>query len=184
MGCFGDHKTDTDVSQLADADTSTTPEKERTPKDVLFLLLFLIMMGGMGYLSYYSTGAGDPYRYVNGSDSWGNVCGRNNSIIPGVPQSGKDHRERIYEFHMALSDIRNALNPLSYLKSSNKSAVICVKECPTEMIDCKDLLSKNGYNLSESVISNHVCTMPYDLILPHTDLINRCIPSQLIQVSA
>ena len=162
----------------------TAPEKELWPRDILFLIIFVLMLVGMGFLSKHSTGLGDPYRYINGSDSWGNVCGRKfNPNISGANLSGMDHSERRYEFHMGLSNIKTALNPISYLMSSKKPARICVSECPTTMMDCTKLLEQNGYhNLSDSAITRHICTMHFGLILPHTTLLNRCIPSQLIQV--
>ena len=140
------------------------------------------MIGVMIYVAYYSIGEGDPYRYLNGSDSWGNVCGRNNSPIVGVPLSGKDHTHRTFEFHMGFCNILTALNPLGYLMSKNKPAKICVEECPKTLIDCRDLVNASDYAIPQSYLDEHVCTMSYDLILPHTSLFNRCIPAQLLQV--
>jgi len=182
MGCCGENAVSAEVGDLGTKEGPTTPQKDRSPKDILFLILFVIMLGVMAYLCYYSTGAGDPYRYVNGTDSWGNVCGRNNSPIRGVPLSGRDNSHRSFAFHMGLSDIRTAMNPLGYLKSNQKPAVICVRECPKELIDCKDLLRQNNYNIAQPFLDQHACTMAYDLILPHTSLLNRCVPKQIVQV--
>ena len=171
-------------SKLGSDDSSKSPQKDRSPKDIFFLILFVLMLGAMAYLCYYSTGVGDPYRYVNGSDSWGNVCGRNNSPIGGVRLSGKDHSQRGFAFHMGLSNIKTAMNPLSYLRSNQKPAVICVRECPNDLIDCTELLTQNDYdNIPQTLLDEHICTMPFDLILPHISLLNRCIPKQVVQVS-
>lgn len=186
MGCCSEPEVRTEISQLATKDTPTTPEKERKPKDLLFLFLFILAMAGMGFLGYYSFNKGDPYRYLYGSDSWGNVCGRKeNPVINGVSQSGMDHSERKFEFHLGLTDIKTALNPISYLQSSEKPAVLCVKSCPVELVDCEDFLAVNGYslnNLSKEYVEKHICTMMYGTILAHKNILNRCIPSRLIQV--
>ena len=52
-------------------------------------LLFQFYTGYLGYLT------GDPYRLINGYDSFGNVCGRDNrKNITGAPLSGWDMSNR------------------------------------------------------------------------------------------
>lgn len=43
-----------------------------------------------GYVAYLGVTKGDPYRLLYGVDSWGNVCGRNNTPIENVSLSGLD----------------------------------------------------------------------------------------------
>lgn len=43
-----------------------------------------------GYVSYYGVSRGDPYRFIYGTDSWGNICNRDNEAIPEAPYSGKN----------------------------------------------------------------------------------------------
>ena len=185
MGCCNEQTTSR-ISVLATESTPTTPQRANKVQDVFFLMLFVLTMGGMACLCYYSVKNGDPYRYLYGKDSWGNVCRRKeNQVIEGVSLSGMDHSDRKFEFHMGLANVRTALNPLSYIKSNEKPAVFCVKECPTKMIKCRDFLIENGYNLStisDTLFNNHICTMLFQTILPHNTLFNRCVPSQLIQV--
>ncbi|XP_076816304.1 choline transporter-like protein 1 [Clavelina lepadiformis] len=183
MGCGSSSVSTTEVEAMPDEDTPTTPVRAKKVRDVFFLLLFLAALGGMGYLARYSMDNGDPGRYIKGIDSWGNVCGRNNTkTIPGAEYSGMDHTNNTFEFHTALSDLKLALNPLTYLTMDSPPAVICVSECPTTMMTCKQLLTSNGYNLNDTLVDRRVCTMPYGFILPHSSLINRCIPSLIAKI--
>lgn len=137
----------------------------------------------MGILANTSWGLGDVGRYLHGEDSWGNVCGRGkNREIDGVNQSGRNMSNNIYEFRMAFSDVRNALDPTNLLNGGGLAATICVSECPNALIECEQLLIYNGYDLNSDVIKNEVCTMTYGVILPHIAVVNRCIPSRLVQV--
>ncbi|CAK8692414.1 unnamed protein product [Clavelina lepadiformis] len=183
MGCGSSSISTTEVEAMPDENTPTTPVREKKVRNVFFLLLFLAALGGMGYLARYSMDNGDPARYIKGIDSWGNVCGRNNTkTIPGAEYSGMDHTKNTFEFHTALSDVELAFDPLTYLTMDNPPAVICVSECPATVMTCKQLLTRNGYNLNDTIVDRRVCTMPHDVILPHTPLINRCIPSQITKM--
>lgn len=163
---------------------SNVPEREDSIKDVPFLVIFGIFLYGFIYLSSYGFINGDPEIYMDGYDSWGNVCGKKlNPIIPGVPLSGRDQTNRTFVFHMGLSSLKTALAPFKYLRSNNKPAVICVEKCPESLTNCRDFLKNNGYLLSESFIEQHVCVMEFGLILKHFEFFNRCIPKQLVRVS-
>uniref|UniRef100_H2Z3L8 Choline transporter-like protein n=1 Tax=Ciona savignyi TaxID=51511 RepID=H2Z3L8_CIOSA len=178
MGCCGSKETM--VQRLSQNDEPATPIRAKKPRDLIFLLLFIGMLGGMGYLAQQSINKGDPSRYLYGVDSWGNVCGRKKNVpIPAVTTSGMDRSKHIYEFNMAFSDIKTAADPTRLLTGANGPAVLCVKECPARFIKCEELLANNSYQLEGSVVTERVCTMPYGWILPHVPVINRCVPAQL-----
>ena len=163
---------------------SSSPNDKRFVRDYPYLVLFGAGLYGLITLSTYGFTYGDPQIYMKGYDSWGNVCGKEkNRILPGVSLSGKNQSNNTFVFHMGLSNLNTALDPFKYIRSSNKPAVICVKECPKNITDCRDLLKDSGYLLPESFIKQHVCIMPFGLILSHFDFLKRCIPKQLLQVS-
>uniref|UniRef100_F6ZV03 Choline transporter-like protein n=1 Tax=Ciona intestinalis TaxID=7719 RepID=F6ZV03_CIOIN len=177
MGCC--ESKETPIQRISQNGKPAVPIRAKRPKDLLFLILYIAMLGGMGYIAFICIKNGDPSRYLHGVDSWGNICGKkNNEIIPGVNTSGLDRSNYTYELNMRL-----ALDPSSLLKTGSGAAVLCVKECPAKLIQCKQLLSDNTYNLSMNVINERICTMPYGWIPAHTHIFNRCVPLQLLQVS-
>jgi len=177
------HQSTSKMEVFPNAIVPTTPERKKHPRDLPFLILFALMLVGMLYLGSFSIQKGDVGRYIFGVDSWGNVCGREvNTPIPNATHSGLDHSKRPYEFQVVLSNMQMVLNPLDILLKTNAPATLCIKTCPRNATDCDRLLLDNGYNLSDIVIQERVCTMPFGLILPHHPLINRCIPSQIMQV--
>eukprot|EP00056_Hartaetosiga_gracilis_P005755 m.88547 g.88547 ORF g.88547 m.88547 type:complete len:688 (-) comp12269_c2_seq1:238-2301(-) len=117
MGCCGGSSA---VHPLKDGKLSPSPDMggKRKCTDVLFLLLFIVYCGGMGAIAYFSLNDGDPTRFLYGTDSFGNVCGRDNpvglinSTNSGLNMTG---RERVFFFN---SDNSDAL-------------VLCVEACPT-----------------------------------------------------
>jgi len=159
------------------------PEKEFKVKDIPALVIFaLILLGFLG-IGIYSLAKGDPIKYLKGYDSWGNVCGRmENTPIPGVDFSGRDLSANKYAFHVGLTEYENAVNPIKYYSMKKRSAVICVKECPTTMTNCDELARESGYiNISQEYVDNFICTSSPG-ILAHRPILNRCIPSQILQV--
>ena len=175
------------VSQIGseDVDRSEAPLRKRCITDPFFLFLFTLVIFGMIGLSSYSGKEGDPYRYYKGYDSWGNVCGRkDNAPIPGAEQSGKDLSNQTVVLPTGLSHPKILLNPIKLLDMFQKSAFICIRECPSSTIDCKKLLQQNNYSLPEEIIDKYVCVMPLGLVVPHQPFLHRCIPTLLVQVSS
>ncbi|XP_002124638.2 choline transporter-like protein 2 [Ciona intestinalis] len=181
MGCC--ESKETPIQRISQNGEPAVPIRAKRPRDLLFLILYIAMLGGMGYIAFICIKNGDPSRYLHGVDSWGNICGKkNNEIIPGVNTSGLDRLEYTYELRMSFSDMRLALDPSNLWKTGSGAAVLCVKECPVKLIQCKQLLSDNTYNLSMNVINERICTMSYGWIPAHTHIFNRCVPLQLLQV--
>lgn len=166
------------------AASSTAPERERKITDLTFLVLFVAVLGGLGYIAFVSITKGDPGRYIHGVDSWGNVCGRKlNSVFDGVQNSGMDRSNHTKELNLLLSDITLLLNPLKILSNESGTAVICVSHCPSETIsNCDNVLRDNGYIVTDPVIKSRLCHMPGGMLASHTSVLNRCVPSQLTGV--
>jgi len=164
------------------APVRSTPERKQVSRDLIFLLTFVAMLVGMGFLADFSIRKGDIQRYINGVDSWGNVCGReDNTALAGVVDSGKDQSGRQFVLHLAL-DINTLISMIGVFPQKSSSASLCVKKCPTSATNCGQLLADNGYNLAKNVVDRRVCTMPQDIILPHHPVLRFCIPSQLLKV--
>ncbi|XP_077966779.1 choline transporter-like protein 1 [Styela clava] len=185
MGCCGSKNAPV---VIRNDQGSTTPVRSRKCRDVFFLLFFIAALGGVGFVAYHSTRNGDPMRYINGVDSWGNVCGRkkNPPIIEdgntnsSVQNSGKDRSNHFYELNLFLSDISLLLNPENILSEGNTPIVLCVSECPNDTVtDCPDLLADNGYNVKRVVINRRACQMPGKKVFAHKAILNRCVPKQL-----
>ena len=100
----------------------------------------------------YSFWKGDPIKYLKGYDSWGNVCGQKENIpIPGVIFSEKEISANNHKFQMDLAEYENAIYPTKYFKMYTKQAVICVKDCPRNIANCKRLVEESGYtNIPQS----------------------------------
>ena len=160
------------------------PQREKRIKDIPILILFVFALGSLFYLASFAVKHGNPFRYYEGYDSWGNICGAKNDPIPNVKFSGRDQTSRNFAFHMGLSDFNNWKNPFTYLRSKEKPAVICVSECPTNITTCRELLQKNGYNkFTDAFIDANICVAPTGVILEHKKLLNRCVPQKVVQVS-
>ncbi|XP_046568947.1 choline transporter-like protein 2 [Haliotis rubra] len=192
MGCcasgneVSDLRESPTISQMAAEDYVVGVAKKRGCTDIFFLLLLLAFIGGMGYVSYLGVKDGDPYRLINGYDSWGNVCGRpNKNSITNSNQSGQDMTDRPYtffhdkeyfykkflpEFPDATFDLPPALanwhvgDPLV-----STDPIVCVAQCPaTTLLTSSSVASLCTYDGA---------TCPSLPVLPHKTLLNRCVPS-------
>jgi len=168
-------------------DNFVGPEKEYKVKDIPAIIVFLLILVGLFYIGVYSLKTGDPTRYLDGYDSWGNICGRKeNILIPGlIPDlTGKDLSANKYAFHMGLIEFENVVNPIKYFYQKHKSAVICVKECPQNITNCKELLRKSGYtHIPQDYVDEYICVSSPGIILTHTPVLSRCVPAQIVRVS-
>lgn len=174
---------------MPEEETSTTsPVRQRKCTDVFFLLLFVSSLIAAGYVvGEYAFVFGDPGRYINGVDSWGNVCGRkenqkiskvssvNESL---VKNSGLDRSSHTYELNFALSDFRNLAE--AAIGDANSSAALCVQSCPNVSTNCADLVRANGYDVDTEILSRRICQMPGGIVVSHQAILNRCIPEQFV----
>ncbi|OXB66189.1 hypothetical protein ASZ78_012988 [Callipepla squamata] len=66
------------------------PVISRKCTDPLWLFFFFLFWAGLMFVTGYAVMAGAAERLVLGYDSFGNICGRKNVPVKGVPLSGKD----------------------------------------------------------------------------------------------
>jgi len=104
--------------------------------DVLFLALFFGFCVGMFYIAGWCFDNGQPYRIVYGADSWGNVCGQDNTDIidkceeGGIEMCGLDMTERKHLFYSSVGAAgADALD-------NTQKVMICTNECPSAVVDC------------------------------------------------
>ena len=173
------------ISGLSNEVKPSTPMHKKSLQNKLYIQFFTIGLFALLSIGFYGVSTGDPLKFLYDYDSWGNICGKkNNPLIPGANLSGMDHSNRTFVLHMGVNNIRAALKPVTYKKSSHKPAVICIHECPTaKLTDCGNLLKDNGYtSLNNSFVDENICTMLFHIILPQITDFNRCIPIQVLQV--
>uniref|UniRef100_A0A8C2SP40 Choline transporter-like protein n=1 Tax=Coturnix japonica TaxID=93934 RepID=A0A8C2SP40_COTJA len=151
--------------------------------DPLWLLLFFLFWAGLMFITGYAVMAGAAERLVLGYDSFGNICGRKNVPVKGVPLSGKDMTNKKYVFFL------NSCSPeMQSLKINSVS--LCVSSCPQEQLnsleDLQSFARNNGsclcvYNLSISsyTLNPKAAELCPTLPVPPSKsfpLFNRCVP--------
>ncbi|XP_067121136.1 choline transporter-like protein 1 [Centruroides vittatus] len=101
MGCCGEDKRVHSSSVNGrwvppDLESFEGPTKDRQCTDIIFLILFVVFCIFLIIVLGVAVGIGDPYRLLYGYDNYGNVCGRNNTKIKDVSDSGKDMTDKPY----------------------------------------------------------------------------------------
>ena len=194
MGCcFGKDKGE----QPPDWDV----KKERKCTDVFCLVLFVLYIGAMAACSIYGITLGGAERLLYGMDSYGNICGQQNSKpdlnTPPHRFNGLDMSDRPYVLFFDFASELVELDPNND-KGSSYSREICVKECPLDITSSEDiynsyvntgnLLCAVNYDFQESdfdatVLKRHTTSKDGPcpaLPLGDTKMIfNRCIPTSL-----
>ncbi|KAK6180571.1 hypothetical protein SNE40_012702 [Patella caerulea] len=168
------------------------PVKDRTCRDVLFLVLFICFIGGMCYVSYLGFISGNPNRLIYGTDSWGNVCSQNNDKIPGSNLSGQDMGQRPVIFYYD-KDFLKDISSGNYLTSSSVS--VCVSTCPnstlTTVQHLQDFATTYDSRLCQYDVQisqyysgdvNGTGTCPPLPVEATTEIFHRCIPNSLTSV--
>ncbi|XP_038057482.1 choline transporter-like protein 1 isoform X1 [Patiria miniata] len=164
------------------------PLDDRSCRDVICLFLFLAFWVGMGYIAVVSIMDGQPERIIFGADSYGNVCGKNNGLIPGVNLSGQNLIDRPYVF---------TFNPESIINPATPTKMLCVSECPdvallikndiTELAENRSIFLCD-YNLEPSDYAaaqqGHLAACPGTPLDASTAIFNRCIPSSAIGIAS
>ncbi|XP_041359407.1 choline transporter-like protein 1 isoform X2 [Gigantopelta aegis] len=193
MGCcgaYGEAVQPTRVTKLVD-DKFDGPLKNRECRDVFFLLLFLVFLGGMGYLTYRSASLGSPNHLLYGTDSWGNVCNQENDVIPGSNMSGQDTTglRNLFYFKKDYLKAVSSGDPLA-----SQSVTICVQSCPNVAITsdaelkafaenpngaklCEYGLVVSSYSSGDASGTGQCPPLPVD---QQTTVFNRCIPTSLL----
>eukprot|EP00076_Gallus_gallus_P024143 XP_015146213.1 choline transporter-like protein 3 isoform X2 [Gallus gallus] len=159
------------------------PVVSRKCTDPLWLLLFFLFWAGLMFVTGYAVMAGAAERLVLGYDSFGNICGRKNVPVKGVPLSGRDMTNKKYVFFL------NSCSP--EMQSPKISSVsLCVSSCPQEQLnsleDLQSFARNNGsclcvYNLSISsyTLNPKAAELCPTLPVPPSKsfpLFNRCVP--------
>lgn len=143
-------------------DVGPLKDKGRSCTDVICLLIYAAFIAGMGILAVYALIWGNPYRIINGYDSWGNICGKDNagSKNENVSKSGRDMTDLPYlmYFDPFLMIPAGYASEIIDTGSENKEMglMICVKECPkstiamaTRMNKYKEYYDNNNQSLCE-----------------------------------
>ncbi|XP_062973734.1 choline transporter-like protein 3 [Elgaria multicarinata webbii] len=151
--------------------------------DTLWLIIFFVFWAGLMFITGYAIMAGAAERLIFGYDSYGNVCGRQNTPVAGAPLSGQDMRNKKFVFFLNSCGLE-----IKDLKVN--SVALCVPSCPQEQLNSLEdiqLFAKNNdsclcvYNLNatsctHSPKATELCPalpVPPSLSFP---LFNRCVP--------
>ncbi|CAL4240544.1 unnamed protein product, partial [Meganyctiphanes norvegica] len=92
-----------------------------------FKVLYVLFQASHIFIAAFALVFGDPLRLVNGYDSFGNVCGSDNSELAlenheGLHFYGYDATDLKYVFFFNVSNLEESLK-------------LCVKECPDQRLD-------------------------------------------------
>lgn len=128
--------------------------KSRSCTDIICIFLFLLFMVGNGVLAYFAFTLGDPWRIINGYDSFGNTCGVKNVKPDGVTSelAGLDLTDSpylmYYDFTVMLpSSVGLLMNAGESTGAVETTMMRCVKKCPDGDIDLASVaLSTTGGN--------------------------------------
>jgi len=102
---------------------------ERRCRDVWMILIYIAFWVGLMLVAYFGVGAGDPYRLLNGVDSFGNTCGRVNKNLTTANYTGPNQGLDLTGFGFLM-----IYSPLNL-----KSIQVCVSACPNETIGVPSL---------------------------------------------
>ncbi|XP_061685786.1 choline transporter-like protein 1 isoform X2 [Syngnathoides biaculeatus] len=126
-----------------------SPLKERSCTDIPWLIIFTLFCFGMVCICGYTIATGAASRLISGYDSYGNICGHNNTKIQGVELSGRNMLENKYVFFLDPCNI-------DILNRKMKSIALCVSKCPAAEL-------KTYYDLKQFAQSNGSALCTYDI---------------------
>ncbi|XP_077574896.1 choline transporter-like protein 1 [Stigmatopora nigra] len=163
-----------------------SPLKERSCTDIPWLILFTLFCIGMVCICGFTIATGAASRLISGYDSYGNICGHNNTKIQDVELSGRNMLENKYVFFLDPCNI-------DIINRKMKSIALCVSECPaTELktyYDLKQFAQNNGsalcsYDISPARYPGHSDRFTKCPKLPvapskSVPLFRRCIPADV-----
>lgn len=133
---------------------------------------------------------GNPLRLINGYDSFGNTCGvKNNEKFSNFKLSGLNTIDRPNLFFLDVKELKQTLK-------------ICVKECPSRLINNKNelynyyqdtstSLCRYDFNMSllleadrkDLIFFNFLGPCPPFPVYESTPVLHRCIPTGTINKS-
>nr|XP_057947616.1 choline transporter-like protein 1 [Doryrhamphus excisus] len=140
------------------------PLEERSCTDIPWLIIFILFCIGMACICGFTIVTGATTRLIYGYDSYGNICGRNNTKIQGVDLSGRNMVDNKYVFF---------LDPCSIdiINRKMKSISLCVSKCPATEL-------KTHYDLKQFALNNGSALCTYDISPTrypgHADRLTKC----------
>lgn len=160
------------------------PLKEgRRIRDVFFLLLFIAFCGGLAVIAWRCFHTGDPLRIIYGTDSFGNICGVDNTGLEvknatGHPNVGLDMTDYPYLYFrdpLAVdSSLAICISACPRVNSSDSGVVSCQSD-NTPCIDAEVCFSTGPYD--ESVIPDGASVCPDNVYSSSNTLgLRRCVP--------
>eukprot|EP00128_Syssomonas_multiformis_P015006 Colp12_sorted_trinity150504_noHs@3227 len=152
------------------------PIENRSCRDVICCLLFIVFWGGMFAVAYYAFKKGDPSRFMNARDSSGHVCGTADPVF--FNQTGIDLSKRPYLFFF---DISKCVTPSLSASFKCNTPQVCVEKCPSYtglQTDYQTAYCQYGITpTSSSDLANQIvngnCAF---YTLQSTPVLHRCMP--------
>ncbi|XP_077428125.1 choline transporter-like protein 1 [Vanacampus margaritifer] len=141
-----------------------SPLKERSCTDIPWLIIFILFCIGMVCICGFTIATGAASRLISGYDSYGNVCGHNNTKIQDVELSGRNMLENKYVFFLDPCNI-------DIINRKMKSVALCVSKCPATEL-------KTYYDLKQFAMTNGSALCTYDISPArypgHSDRFTKC----------
>ena len=109
-------------------DEPVCPQKRKKVSDGIMIIFFVIILAAIVLLSYYGWAKGRPEVFLNGVDSWGNVCGKKKNLLDSEMQTYLtiDHGNNPFEFHF--KSIKSGyLSIADFLQRRTDDVVFCIE---------------------------------------------------------
>lgn len=157
-------------------------------KNILWLYIFILYMAGMLGTLVYALRHGNIYRLFYPTDSFGNICGRDNEHIM-IPIK---YRKDIWLQKYVGQDMSH--RKFSFLfdaTQKNNSLKICVQKCPDEDVEAINVVefhrrTKNAFCMPNRKDNGHEKFCPIGPIYKSTEKLMMCVPevSSLSEMSS
>ncbi|XP_061840378.1 choline transporter-like protein 1 isoform X2 [Nerophis lumbriciformis] len=154
MGCCGSTESKRDWNPL----------QERSCTDIPWLIFFSLFCVGMACICGFTIVTGATTRLVYGYDSYGNVCGHNNTKIQGVELSGRNMLDNKYVFFLDPCNI-------DFINRKMKSISLCVAKCPDAELKTHNDLKQFALNNGSALCSYDVTPSRYT---SHSERLTKC----------
>ncbi|KAG1659461.1 Choline transporter-like protein 1 [Nymphon striatum] len=151
----------------------TGPVSKRGCTDVILLPIYLVLIGFLAYVLGRARNEGDLDLLLSGSDSYGNICGKDNKPIDGVPQSGEDMSERD-DVMDAARDVMGAVRDV---------IPVACEALPSKMLLLLWLRSIPCFNTTAATREALLTKIALDNSNFRTMIFNRCISLSIQEAS-